>query len=183
MAKKSLYANFKMTYLKQRKIAICNIFNLFQVISFYNILYPNFQLKQESKLKLSIHVNIDIGFNILKNLRPFANFKAQYTSWRWHHWKSFFDAAPWESAALIKLFSRSQTFASCHQGNQSVLIIMACNVKFNLATMQKHQELTLQWVPPQQVMLHTHPWLCHFFFLALWCLFDVFDDVISRYLR
>ena len=135
MAKKSLYANFKMTYLKQRKIAICNIFNLFQVISFYNILYPNFQLKQESKLKLSIHVNIDIGFNILKNLRPLANFKAQCTSWRWHHWKSFFDAAPWESAALIKLFSRSQTFASCHQGNQSVLIIMACHVKLNLATM------------------------------------------------
>ena len=173
MAKKSLYANFKMTYLKQRKIAICNIFNLFQVISFYNILYPNFQLKQESKLKLSIHVNIDIGFNILKNLRPFANFKAQCTSWRWHHWKTFFDAAPWESAALIKLFSRSQTFASCHQGNQSVLIIMACNVKLNLATMQKHQELTFSGYPPTSDAPHTSMTLPFFLFSTLvsfWCI-------------
>ena len=70
MAKEGLYANFKMTYLKQRKIAICNIFNLFRVIIFYNVLSPNFQIKQESKLKLSIHVSIDIGFNISKNLRP-----------------------------------------------------------------------------------------------------------------
>ena len=66
--------------------------------------------------------------------------------------ENFFDAAPWESAALIKLFSRSQTFASCHQGNQSVLIIIACNVKLILETMQKHQEPT-----PQRVMLRTHP--------------------------
>ena len=162
MAKKSLYANFKMTYLKQRKIAICNIFNLLQVISFYNILYPNFQLKQESKLKLSIHVNIDN--------------KAQCTSWRWHHWKSFFDAAPWESAALIKLFSRSQTFASCHQGNQSVRIIMACNVKLNLATMQKHQELTFSGYPPTSDAPHTSMTLPFFLFSTLvsfwriwWC--------------
>ena len=70
MAKESLYANFKLTYLKQRETAICNIFNFFRLIIFYNILFLKFQIKQGSKLKLSIHVKIDIGFNILKNLRP-----------------------------------------------------------------------------------------------------------------
>ena len=85
------------------------------------------------------------------------------------------DAAPWESAALTTIFSKSQKwtfwkkiffFAPWHQGKEWATILIVPTVESYLDAMKKHQKLASSEYP-QQLMLHKQLWPHHHhYFLA-----------------